>query len=93
MKYLDTVFNTVVILACSKLLFVVLKGSIRNSQALGLHSRSITSCKNFVGRSDNNIFNYAPIANVMSPIDIQVTQTTLVPGSVSDSDADIVKCP
>jgi len=74
------------------LFFVVFKGSIWNSQALGLHSPSITSCKNFVGRSDNNIFNHAPIGDVMSPIDIQVTQTTLVPALASDADADIVEC-
>ncbi len=63
-----------------------------NSQVLDSDSWSIISYINLVRWSDNNIFNYAPIITVISSIDIQVNQTTVVPVSVSDADGDIVQC-
>ena len=38
------------------------------------------------------MFNNAPVATVMSPVNIQVNQTTTIYVSVSDADADMVRC-
>jgi hypothetical protein len=83
--------DTVVIPAGSDF-YVIFAGSAWNTQIVGASSWSITSLINLVRRSDNNMFNNAPVATVMSPINIQVNQTTFIPVSVSDADGDIVRC-
>ena len=50
---------------------------------------SVTSHINLVRRSDNNQFNNAPVATVMSPINIPANETTMIPVSVSDADCTI----
>jgi len=83
--------DTVVIPAGSDF-FVIYAGSAWNTRVSGGTSWSITSRINLVRRSDNNMFNNAPVATVMSPVNIQVNQTTVIPVSVSDADGDIVRC-
>lgn len=53
---------------------------------------SITSHINLVRRSDNNQFNNAPVAIVMSPINIYANETTMISVSVSDADGDVIRC-
>ena len=58
----------------------------------GGSSWSIASRINLVRRSDNNLFNNAPVATVMSPVNIEVNQKTWIPISVSDADGDTIRC-
>jgi hypothetical protein len=51
----------------------------------------ITSHINLVRQSDNNMFNNAPVATVMSPINIEVNQTIVTSVSVSDTDGDFLR--
>lgn len=72
--------------------FVIFAGSSWNSQISGGATWSVTSHINLVRRSDNNQFNNAPVATVMSPINIPVNETTMIPVSVSDADGDFIRC-
>jgi hypothetical protein len=72
--------------------WVIFSGNSWNNQVTGSYDWSITSRINLVRRSDNNMFNNAPVATVMSPINIQSNQTTSIIVSVSDADGDIVRC-
>ena len=59
---------------------------------LGAGAWSITSRIKLQRRSDNGMFNNAPIATIMSPINIQVNAATAITVPVSDPDGDIVRC-
>lgn len=67
-------------------------GGAWNSYVASGSSWSVTSYINLNRRPDNSMFNNAPVATVMSPINIQVNQTTYIPISISDADGDIVRC-
>lgn len=71
---------------------IIFAGSAWNSNVLGGTTWSITSHINLARRSDNQMFNNAPVATVMSPVNIQVNYTTLIPVSISDADGDIIRC-
>ncbi|CAF1022594.1 unnamed protein product [Rotaria sordida] len=43
-------------------------------------------------RSDNNLYNSAPVATMMSPILIPVNQTTVIYVPVVDDDGDVTRC-
>ncbi|CAF2746760.1 unnamed protein product [Rotaria sp. Silwood2] len=60
--------------------------------ATGGGSWSISSHIKLMTRSDNGMFNNAPVATVMSPINIEQNKKTLITISVSDADGDIVRC-
>lgn len=60
--------------------------------ALGGGLWSISSRIELQPRSDNGFFNNAPVAIVMSPINIQQNQKTFITISVSDSDGDTLRC-
>jgi hypothetical protein len=84
--------DTVVIPAGSDF-WVIFGGSAWSTLvSTGTGDWSITSHINLVRRSDNNMFNNAPVATVMSPINIQLNQATLITVSVSDADGDVVRC-
>jgi len=53
---------------------------------------SILSKINLIRRSDNDLFNNAPVAIVISPINIEFNKTTIITISVSDPDGDILRC-
>ncbi|UJR25559.1 hypothetical protein I4U23_006904 [Adineta vaga] len=60
--------------------------------ALGGTNWAIASKINLVRRSDNNMFNNAPVATIMSPVNLEVNQKTWITLSVSDADGDIIRC-
>jgi len=62
------------------------------SGVTGASGWSVSSHINLVRRSDNNQFNNAPVANVISPLNIQINQITNIPLSISDADGDIIRC-
>ncbi|CAF4030879.1 unnamed protein product [Adineta steineri] len=43
-------------------------------------------------RSDNGLYNNAPVATVMSPINIPINQKTVINVPVADADGDITRC-
>lgn len=53
---------------------------------------SIASHVELQRRPDNGMFNNAPVATIMSPINIEVNKRTAITVSVSDPDGDIVRC-
>ena len=53
---------------------------------------SITSQINLRRRSDNGRFNTAPVATVMSPINIPFNQPTVIHVPVGDADGDTLRC-
>jgi hypothetical protein len=55
-------------------------------------SWSIASRINVKLRPDNNLYNNAPLATMMSPIDIPVNIPTVINVPISDADSDILRC-
>ena len=53
---------------------------------------SILTHINLVRRSDNGMFNNAPVATIMSPINIEQNQRTPIIVSVSDAEGDTIRC-
>jgi hypothetical protein len=55
-------------------------------------SWSISTYINLNPRSDNGLYNNAPVATMMSPINIPVNQPTAIKVPVGDADGDILRC-
>ncbi|CAF1097116.1 unnamed protein product [Adineta ricciae] len=71
---------------------VLYANSAWGTLSLGGTTWSIASRINLVRRSDNNMFNNAPVATIISPVNIGVNQKTWITVSVSDADGDAVRC-
>ena len=71
---------------------VVYTSSAWGGLTLGGGAWSITSHIELQTRTDNGMFNNAPIATIMSPINIEINKRTAITVSVSDPDGDIVRC-
>ncbi len=53
---------------------------------------SVSSTINVEPRSDNGLYNNAPVTTVMSPIFIVVNQPTMIDVPLADADGDILRC-
>jgi hypothetical protein len=53
---------------------------------------SISTNINLQPRSDNGLYNNAPVATMMSPINIPVNQTTVINVPIADADGDPLRC-
>jgi hypothetical protein len=53
---------------------------------------SISTNINLKPRSDNGLYNNAPVATVMSPINIPVNQPTVINVPIADADGDPLRC-
>ncbi|CAF1046054.1 unnamed protein product [Adineta steineri] len=53
---------------------------------------SISTAINTMVRPDNGLYNNAPVATVMSPINIPVNQPTVINVPVADADGDTLRC-
>jgi len=53
---------------------------------------SISTNINLQPRSDNGLYNNAPVATVMSPINIPVNQPTVINVPIADADGDPLRC-
>ncbi|CAF0917524.1 unnamed protein product [Adineta ricciae] len=71
---------------------IIYASSAWGTLSLGGTAWSIASRINLARRSDNNMFNNAPVATIMSPVNIEVNQKTWITVSVSDADGDVVRC-
>ena len=71
---------------------IIYASSAWGSLSLGGTTWSIASRINLARRSDNNMFNNAPVATIISPVIIQANRKTWITMSVSDADGDAVRC-
>ena len=64
-------------------------------RALTTHAQarwSISTRINVNTRSDNGLYNNAPVATIMSPINIPVNQPTVINVPIADADGDTLRC-
>lgn len=71
---------------------IVYTSSAWGGLTVGAGVWSITSHVKLQRRSDNGMFNNAPVATIMSPINIQLNQPTSITVPVTDPDGDIIRC-
>jgi hypothetical protein len=64
----------------------------RSLATAGTAAWSISTNINVKPRSDNGLYNNAPVATMMSPINIPVNQPTVISVPIADADGDPLRC-